>query len=64
MIEPEWAAVAHRLDGVHLSVAGLIAAQGVPVAGTDGLRMLWGWDTESTAWLNWRVIRTQQITDT
>ncbi len=55
LIEPDWTAVADRSDGVHLSVAGLIAAQGLPVRGTHGVGMMWGWGTESTAWLNWHV---------
>lgn len=38
-------------DAVHLTVAGLLTAQHVPIATPHGAAMLTGWDAESTAWL-------------
>ncbi len=63
LIEPDWQALARRFDGVHLSVAGLLAVQGVPIADKDGVAMLWGWDAESTAWLNWCVTSARKLSN-
>jgi hypothetical protein len=50
---PDWHAVAHEYDGVHLSVEGLIRAQCIAIDTSHGTAMLDGWDVESTAWLRW-----------
>jgi len=54
-LNPDWTRVAERFDGVHLTVEGLICAQGVAVDGAAGRARLWGWDAEATAWLRWCV---------
>jgi len=53
---PDWDAVSVDFDGVHLTVAGLISTQGVPIRRDPDPVMLWGWDVECTAWLRWPVM--------
>ena len=45
-------AAAADFDAVRLTTAGLVFAQGVRVRTQYGAAQLWGWDAESTAWLN------------
>jgi hypothetical protein len=59
LVEPDWPSVAGEFDAIHLTVAGLATAQGVPVAGERDVSMLWGWDAEATAWLTWQVENVQ-----
>ena len=56
LVEPDWSSVACTFDAVHLTTAGLVTAQGVPVTIGQDVSMLWGWDAESTAWLSWRLV--------
>lgn len=46
-----WTRLAEDFDAVHLTVAGLLTAQHVPVDTPHGPAVLTGWDAESTAWL-------------
>ncbi|GLY54794.1 hypothetical protein [Lentzea sp. NBRC 102530] len=50
-VQVDWRRAAADLDAVHLTVAGLLTAQHVPVTTRCGTAMLTGWDAESTAWL-------------
>jgi hypothetical protein len=60
-IMPDWDAAAERYDGIHLTVDGLIRAQGVVIETDQGLAMLDNWDAESTAWLRWPVAALERI---
>jgi hypothetical protein len=53
LLEPDWHAVARDWDGVHLTVGGLLAAEGVPFGGPGHWSKLSGWNSESTVWLRW-----------
>jgi hypothetical protein len=53
-LHPDWSTVREHLDGVHLTVEGLVRAQAVETGCPGGApTRLWGWDAESTAWLRW-----------
>jgi hypothetical protein len=54
-VAPGWEVVAEEFDGVHLTVEGLIRAQGVEIETDRGRAKLGNWDSESTAWLRWSV---------
>jgi hypothetical protein len=54
-VSPDWSRVTEQYDGVHLTVEGLLCAQGVVVDTPAGRARLWGWDAEGTAWLRWCV---------
>lgn len=58
---PDWEAAKQQFDGIHLTVEGLIRAQGLPVETTRGPTMLDNWDAESTAWLRWSVVELQRL---
>ncbi|GAA2978607.1 hypothetical protein [Actinokineospora diospyrosa] len=47
----DWVAAATEFDAVHLSAAGLVHTQSVPVETSRGTTALRGWNCESTAWL-------------
>jgi hypothetical protein len=53
---PDWERMAADVDGVHLSWAGAITAEGcvvsVPGFGDDVVTMLRYWSSERTLWLN------------
>lgn len=50
---PDWAGVAQRYDGVHLSWAGFLTAEGyVSDLADGGVSMLRYWGSERTLWLN------------
>lgn len=53
LLQPDWASVATQIDGVHLTVEGLLTTQGTPVEVRGRTGMLFGWDAECTAWLQW-----------
>jgi hypothetical protein len=55
LVDPHWSEVRSEFDGLHLTTAGLVTAQGVPIRCGEDVSMLWGWDAESTAWLTWPV---------
>jgi len=52
-VEPDWEAASRVWDGIHVSVGGLLSAQGVKVEDVDSWSELRGWDCESTVWLRW-----------
>jgi hypothetical protein len=58
---PAWDAVTEEFDGIHLSVEGLILAQGARVETNCGPAMLDNWDAESTAWLRWSVVEVERL---
>lgn len=58
-IGPDWSKIAESWSGVHLTLSGLIAAQGVSYSTDSGPTMLRGWDAESTAWLEWCVVESR-----
>jgi hypothetical protein len=60
-VRPDWQAAAQELDGVHLTVEGLIRTQGVEVATARGPAMLEDWDAESTAWLRWSFASVERL---
>jgi hypothetical protein len=50
---PDWGAVAHDFDGVHLSWAGFLTAEGfVSDLSAGGVTMLRYWGSERTLWLH------------
>jgi hypothetical protein len=50
---PDWNAVAQDWDGVHLTWAGFLLAEGLVIdLGSDDVAMLRGWGSERTFWLN------------
>jgi hypothetical protein len=51
---PDWAAVAHDFDGVHLTLNGYLTTPGiaVPLQNNDGATVLAGFDPDTTWWLN------------
>lgn len=49
---PDWAAVAEVYDGVHLSWAGFIRVDGLPISlGDKDMTLMRRWDAERTVWL-------------
>ncbi len=63
LIEPNWQAIAHDWDGVHLSAGGLLTTERV-IWGKSGARThLFGWQVESTAWLRWVFERVERLPD-
>jgi hypothetical protein len=46
-----WDAVARHFNAVHLTARGLVTAHDVAVTTPHGEAKLFGWDSESTAWL-------------
>ena len=48
---PTWSAVAVDWDAVHLTFAGALTAQYVPVRTGDVVTTLWSWGWEQTMWL-------------
>ncbi len=52
-VMPNWEAVAHIWDGVHLSVGWLLTTEGIRWSTPEGWTHLSGWTLESTVWLRW-----------
>ncbi len=50
---PDWSAVAHDWDAVHLTLGGLLTSEQVRVESSAGWTELWGWGAEQTLWLRW-----------
>jgi hypothetical protein len=63
LIEPDWQAVAHDWDGIHLSVGGLLTAERVRWGQPGAQTLLFGWSVESTAWLQWVFDRVERLPD-
>ena len=63
LIEPDWQAVAHDWDGVHLSLDGVLTAERVRWGQLSAQTHLFGWAVESTAWLRWVFDRVERLPD-
>ncbi len=51
-VQPDWAAVAQDVDGVHLTVGGYLTTAGLLVPIAEGVAsVLAGWDPDATFWL-------------
>ncbi len=50
---PDWSAVAHDWDAVHLPLGGLLTSDQGRVDSSAGWTELWGWGAEQTVWLRW-----------
>lgn len=48
---PTWSAAAEDLDGIHVSLSGLLTASYVPFTSGGITTTLWAWDFECTRWL-------------
>ncbi len=57
MLVPDRGALAADLDGVHLTLAGLLTVPFVEHVSDAGRTMMWSWDTESTMWLQGSFLR-------
>lgn len=60
-LDPDWTMVATAWDGVHVSVAGLLTAEDLPFRVDGDTSELRGWNVESTAWLRWAFVSTEQV---
>jgi hypothetical protein len=60
---PDWHAVGHDWDGIHLSTGGLLTAERVAVGATNPQTELKGWGCESTVWLGWFFGKTERLPD-
>jgi hypothetical protein len=60
-VVPAWDAAAEHFDAVHLTVEGLVRAQGTRIETSRGPAMLENWDTESTAWLRWSIVAVERL---
>ena len=55
-VEPDWVRVAADWDGVHVTVAGYLAAAYHRLECDAGSTLLAGWDPDATVWLNPAVL--------
>jgi len=61
---PDWQSVARDWDAVHLSVGGLLTAEGVAVGTANSAKTeLAGWSSESTVWFRWCFSRVERLPD-
>ena len=56
-LSPDWARVATRWDGVHLTFMALLTAPFVRHSSAAGTTMLWSWDAEGAIWLPGEFLR-------
>ena len=61
LVCPDWEKISEEWSGVHLTISGLIACQGVPVETKNGYAILHGWDIESTAWLKPSIVSSEVV---
>ena len=54
LLYPDWRAIAADLDGVHMTLAAIVATQGFQFPNPAGPIAATYWDVEATLWLNWR----------
>ena len=54
LLYPNWRAIAVDLDGVHMTLAAIVATQGFQFPNPAGPIAATYWDVEATLWLNWR----------
>ena len=62
-IVPDWGAIAHDWDGVHLTFGGLLAAEQVRVQSPAGWTYHWSWNVEQTLWLRWVFTSVERLLD-
>jgi hypothetical protein len=53
LLYPDWRAVASDFDGVHMTLAAIVAAQGFTFPSSAGPTAPAYWDLETTLWLRW-----------
>jgi hypothetical protein len=51
---PDWRAIATDFDGVHMTLAAIVATQGFTLMTSAGPIAATYWDIETTLWLRWR----------
>jgi hypothetical protein len=51
---PDWHAIASDFDGIHMTLAAIVATQGFTLQTVAGPIAPTYWDLESTLWLRWR----------
>jgi hypothetical protein len=54
LLYPDWRAIATDFDGVHMTLAAIVATQGFTVLSSAGPIAATYWDLETTLWLRWR----------
>jgi hypothetical protein len=54
LLYPDWRAIAADFDGVHMTLAAIVATQGFTFPTSSGLIAPAYWDVETTLWLRWR----------
>ncbi len=62
-IVPDWPAVAHDWDGVHVPLGAMLLATDVWVTDTAGTSRFWAWEAESTYWLRWSFDQATPLPD-
>jgi hypothetical protein len=60
-LDPDWSALSHDWDGVHLSIGGWLTAEDVPYESDGPTTELRGWDMESTVWLRWSFTSVERV---
>jgi len=63
LIEPDWQAVTHDWDGIHLSLGGLLTTERVRWGKPSAQTHLFGWGVESTTWLRWVFDHVERLPD-
>ena len=58
---PDWECVARHYDGVHVTIGGYIATNGLALPAADGFTVLAGWVPGETLWLSDVAIRREPI---
>jgi hypothetical protein len=53
LLYPDWSRLSRDYDGVHMTIAAIVAMQGLRLSSPKGLIVETYWDVESTLWLNW-----------
>lgn len=62
-VEPDWARVAEKWSGVHVTVNGLISCLNVEIPTSAGLAIMAHWIEERTAWFEWAVTGFERLPD-
>jgi hypothetical protein len=63
-VYPDWSAAARDVDGVHMTLPGIVATQGISFPIARGLTAPAYWDVETTLWLRWvfTLVQLREIT--
>ncbi|WP_035791898.1 hypothetical protein [Kitasatospora mediocidica] len=61
LLHPDWARVAADHDGVHMTLAAIVATQGFRFQAAGGVTAAPYWDVESTLWLRWVFAAVEEI---